>query len=242
MRLGLLWMPIASVSALMMGCSEYSVSNICVEKSDGFDIEEVSVLQDAAGYPSNRDAVVLSRNVGTLNDGESWTITRVDVLAMVPEWAFNDYSGGDVLTVELYDSESPRESEPYVVSQAIDVDALEWEKLRLPETAFWAGLREELDQRKAWMSFDFSDVVPAGGIQSEAYTVGVSWGSKGLPTIGYSNFDLDCSKNWTDHGEGTWDLNSEDGSSMDCSWPMLRVGVESRLFTKACEGETLVVE
>ena len=228
--------------ALLVGCSDYSVSNICVEKSNGFDIEEVSVLQDAAGYPSNRDAVVLDRNVGELRDGESWTITHIDVLAMVPEWVFNDYSGGDVLTLELYDSAAPNESEPYVVSQAIDVDALEWEALQLPYDAHWAGLRDELDQRKAWMRFDFEGVIPEGGIQSEQYTVGIKWGSKGLPTIGYSNFDLDCAKNWTDHGEGVWDLNSEDGSKMECSWPMLRVGVESRLFTERCNGETLAVD
>jgi hypothetical protein len=225
-----------------MGCSDYSVSNICVEKSDGFDIEEVSVLQDAAGYPSNRDSIVLSRDIGALKSGESWTIRRVDVLAMVPEWVFNDYSGGDELTVEIYDSANPNEAEPYRVTKAIDVSALDWEPIRLPEDAHWAGIRGELDQRKAWMSFDFTDVVPESGIQSENYVVGISWGSKGLPTVGYSNFNLDCAKNYTDHGTGAWDLNSDDGSSLDCSWPMLRVGVESRLFTERCEGETMAVD
>ena len=236
------WMISGLFVALSVGCSDYSVSNICVEKSDGFNIEEVSVLQDAAGYPSNRDSIVLNRNVGELQSGESWTLTRVDVLAMVPEWVFNDYSGGDVLTVEVYDGANPNEAEPYVVSQAIDVDALEWEALTLPPDAHWAGIRGELDQRKAWMSFDFSNVIPESGITSEEYTVGISWGSKGLPTIGYSNFNLDCAKNWTDHGTGGWDLNSEDGSSLDCSWPMLRVGVESRLFTQSCDGETIPVD
>jgi len=227
---------------ICMGCSDYAVSTVCVEQSDGFNIEEVSVLQDAAGYPSNRDSIVLNRNVGALQDGESWRITHVDVLAMVPEWVFNDYSGGDVLTVELFDGGNPNDVEPYVVSQAIDVDALDWERLELPYDAHWAGLRGELEQRKAWMRFDFSDVVPESGLTSEDYTVGVAWGSKGLPTIGYSNFNLDCSKNYTDHGSGAWDLNSDDGSAMDCSWPMLRVGVESRLYTEDCNGESVAVE
>ena len=45
---------------------------------------------------------------GELQSGESWTLTRVDVLAMVPEWVFNDYSIGDVLTVEVHDGANPQ--------------------------------------------------------------------------------------------------------------------------------------
>jgi hypothetical protein len=231
-----------SMLMVTVGCSDYSVSTLCVEKGSGFDIEEVSVLQDAAGYPDNRDAVVLERSIGELQTGESWNITHIDVLAMVPEWVFGDYSGGDVLTIELYDADSPVGAEPFRVSRAIDVDALEWEKLRLPETAFWAGIREELDQRKAWMRFDFEGVIPEGGLNSAQYTVAVSWASKGLPTIGYSNFNLDCGKNWTDYGDGAWELNSADGDGSECSWPMLRVGVETRTFAEDCDGESVALE
>ena len=68
----------------------------------------------------------------------------IDILAMVPEWVFSDYMGGDMLTFELYDSAAPND-------------------------AHWVGLRDELEQRKAWMTFGFTHVIPEGGIQSKQY-------------------------------------------------------------------------
>ena len=74
---------------------------------------------------------------------------------------------------------------------------------------------------------------------SGRYTVGISWGSRGLPTIGYSNFNLACSANYTDYGDGNWTLNSADGDGDECSWPMMRVGIETRTADDGtCSGET----
>ena len=48
------------VLSLLLACApDYAVHEICVEHEEGFDIEAVSVLQDAAGYPGSRDAVTM---------------------------------------------------------------------------------------------------------------------------------------------------------------------------------------
>lgn len=226
----------------LLACSDYAVTNLCVEEGGAFDIEEVSTLQDAAGYPGARDAVVLGYDDSALGDGESWRITRVDVLAMVPEAVFDRYEGGDVLRVDIWDAERPRDDGDWSVEQAIDPGALEWAPVMLPPDAYWAGQRDELAQRRAWMPFDFSGVTDVEGMASGRYAVSVSWGVKGLPTIGYSNFNLACDQNWTDYGDGAWTLNSADGDGAECSWPMLRVRVETRtLDDDTCTGESVAI-
>lgn len=227
---------------MMLACSDYAVTNLCVEEGGAFDIEEVSTLQDAAGYPDARDAVVLQYDASALAEGESWRVTRVDVLAMVPEAVFDRYAGGDVLRVDLWDAGRPEGDGTWSVEQAIDPAALEWDAVTLPPDAYWAGQRGELQQRRAWMPFDFSEVTDVAGMTSGRYAVSVSWGEKGLPTIGYSNFNLACSQNWTDYGDGAWTLNSADGDGAECSWPMLRVRVETRtLDDGGCTGESVAI-
>jgi hypothetical protein len=213
-----------------MGCSEYDyyLSDICVEEGDGFDIEEVSTLQDAAGYPSNRDAVVLDFEDSMLGPDDTWRVVRIDLLAMVPDWVFDTYEGGDVLRVDVWDADSPSGAGDWHVSQAIDPTVLDWSDVSLSQDAYWAGQRDELEQRAAWWSFDFRDVIPEEGMTSSRYTVSISWADKGLPTLGYSNFNLNCGRNWTDYGDSRWTLNSADGDGDACSWPMVRVGVETR--------------
>jgi hypothetical protein len=46
----------------------------------------------------------------------------------------------------------------------------------------------------------------------------------GFPNVGYSNFELNCTQNWTDYGDGSWRQNSGN----DCSWPMLKIEKEVR--------------
>ncbi|TNE87418.1 MAG: hypothetical protein EP330_18295 [Deltaproteobacteria bacterium] len=223
--------------------SDYSLGGVCVSEEDGFDIEAVSTLQDAAGYPDNRDAIVLSYDDSALGPEETWRVTHVELLAMVPEWVFDSYEGGDVLRVDIWDGDHPVGTGDWFVEQAIDPSSLQWERVTLSPDAFWAGTRNELDQRRAWMSFDFSDVIPETGMQSNSYTVGITWGSRGLPTIGYSNFNLACSANYTDYGDGTWTLNSADGDGDECSWPMMRIGVETRTEDDGeCDGQTIVAQ
>jgi hypothetical protein len=222
--------------------SDYSVTNMCLGQGSGFDVEEVSTLQDAAGYPGARDAVVLQFDDSGIGEGESWRVTGVELLVMVPEWVFNDYDGGDKISVNVWDAERPRGEGDWTVTEAIDPGSLDWEKVTLPRDAYWASQRDELEQRRAWMHFGFADVVPEAGMTSSTYTVAVSWGNKGLPTIGYSNFNLACDQNWTDYGDGSWTLNSADGDGQSCSWPMMRVSVETRTLSDgACEEGTVAI-
>lgn len=222
---------------------DYSLGSMCIADGSGFDIDEVSRLQDAAGYPDSRDAIVMNYDPGVLQAGESWRVTRVELLAMVPEWVFDRYDGGDVLRVDIWDADRPSGAADWSVEVAIDPSQLDWEQVRLPDDAFWAGLREELDQRRAWMSFDFSSVIPESGMGDGTYTIGISWGNKGLPTIGYSNFNMPCSANYTDYGDGQWVLNSADGDGDECSWPMMRVEVETRTIDDGtCSGVTESIE
>ena len=59
-------------------------------------------------------------------------------------------------------------------------------------------------------------------LHSSDYFVAISWDSWGFPNVGYSNFELDCTANWSDYGDGRWVQNS----GVDCSWPMLRITTE----------------
>ena len=125
----------------------------------------------------------------------------------------------------------------WAVDVEIDPDSLDWQPVTLSQDAFWASARNELEQHQAWMSFDFTDVIPEEGMTSGRYTVGVAWRNNGLPTIGYSNFNLACSANFTDYGDGRWELNSADGDGAECSWPMMRVSVETRTVDDGtCDG------
>ena len=225
----------------LLACApDYAVKNICVEEGSGFDIEEVSVLQDAAGYPDSRDAVVLHYDTASLGPTDTWRITQIELLAMIPERYFDSYTGGDVLHVDVWNQDHPEGKADWSVGVAIDPATLDWSPLTLPADAYWAGQRGELKQEQAWMPFDFASVIPETGMASGDYSVAVTWASEGLPTIGYSNFNLPCNRNWTDYGDHTWVLNSDDGDKDTCSWPMMRVQVETRTADDGtCEGTSI---
>jgi len=226
----------------LLACSDYAVKSVCVEAGGAFDIEAVSTLQDAAGYADARDAVVLDYDDSAIGPDDTWRITRVDVLAMVPERFFEVYEGGDVLRVDVWDAERPEGDGAWFVEQAIDPSALNWETVTLPSDANWASQTGDFAQRRAWMPFDFTELTDVEGMTAGRYTVSVSWGREGLPTIGYSNFNLACSQNWTDYGDGQWTLNSADGDGAECSWPMLRVEVETRTVSdESCSGESVAI-
>ena len=42
-----------------MGCAEDVLSRLCIDDDATFDIEEVSVLEDAMGEPGTHDAVIV---------------------------------------------------------------------------------------------------------------------------------------------------------------------------------------
>ena len=108
-----------------------------------------------------------------------------------------------------------------VANTAPTVSAGADQNITLPAGADWSA--DDLNQMGAWLKFDLSDVIPVGAFVDPEYFVAVGWDDWGFPNVGYSNFELDCSANWTDGGSGAWKQNS----GMDCSWPMLKIEVES---------------
>ncbi len=218
----------------ILGCSDYSVRQLCPTDANGFDIEEASVLQDAAGYPLMRDAIQFSHTTDHLEKGEYWRPIGVDVMVMLPVWFFYEYDDSYVLTVEIFDGSSPINSDSYKMSKAIVLESEEWEDIVLPPGAATA---EVPDQMRAWAHFDFSNEIPLTGFFNDDYLVGVKWDESGLPAVGYSNFNLDCDKNWTYRGtnDDGWVHNSTVSAGNSCSWPMLRVNIEERVYNPDCE-------
>ena len=199
----------------------------CISEDTDFDIEEVSVLEDAFGLPNLRDAVVLEYDAAHLVDGESWRVRSVDVLAMIPDILFQYMDDSEELTIEVYDAASPLSTTPWIKKQNLILSDLDWEYTALPGSAIGGFQR-------AWWRFDFGDIIPEIGMVSTQYIVGIHWPFSGEPTVGYSNYNRACDKNWTNAGSG-FSLNSENESQLGndrCSWPMLRVQIENRRYTE----------
>jgi hypothetical protein len=216
------------------GCSDYELKNLCTQRGEGFDIEEVSVLQDVANYPNNRDGVILSFDDSGFASDESWRPVTIEVMVMLSIWDFDGYDDTSVVGIEVYDADNPLESEPYRLEQTLVRADLEWQDITLPYDAAIAGQLMDYEQKRAWMSFDFSDTIPDSGMESTEYLVSVTWDSSGYPAIGYSNFNLACDKNWTDYGDGAYVLNSTEAGRDECSWPMFRMELETQRYSDTC--------
>lgn len=209
----------------------------CAHEDAAFDIEEVSVLQDAFGLSMGRDALVLDLDPD-VPEGGRWRVARVDVLAMVPRDTFDTYTDGQQVTVEIWSGSDPTVGEPWAVRQTFETEGLAWEDAWIPDGTF----ATDPHQRRAWWGFDFSEVVPSAGMgPEETVVVSVGWGLRGEPTLGYSNYELPCDQNWTDHGDG-FVHNSESPRDETCSWPMFRVAVEVQEASTTCEDGTWAVE
>ena len=230
----------ASLALGLAACTnEASITNLCGGAADGFDITEASVLQDAFGVRGLHDAVILRVPDDAIPDGARWRVRVVEVLAMVPTDDFEDSTSGQELTVEVWDGDDPTTSTPFSRTEAFDKDDLTWEHVLLdnPTEATAA------EQESAWWSFDLGDDIPSDGFQSDRYLVGVAFGGD-LPVVGYSNYNRSCAQNWTEYPDDSlgWVLNGEN-SGNECSWPMLRVGLEI-LTERAddCESGTVAIE
>ena len=199
----------------------------CVSEETDFDIEEVSVLEDAFGLPNLRDAIVLEYDASHLQAGETWRVRSVDVLAMIPDILFQYMDDSEELTIEVYDAASPLGTAPYVKRQNLPISQMQWETINLPGSSIGSF-------KRAWWRFDFGSIIPTSGMHSSQYIVGIHWPASGEPTVGYSNYNRACDKNWTNSGAGFF-LNSNTESSLGnerCSWPMLRVNIENRRYTE----------
>jgi hypothetical protein len=227
------------VLVLVAGCSsDHEITLLCSHDATGFDIEDVSVLQDGQGYGGMHDAVILEFDDSTLPEGATWRVRSVDIMPIIPRAAFNDFVDGETVSVEVFDGDDPDSAPVFTVSQPFDKNALEWTDTTLedPYTAVPA-------EKFAWWTFDFTEEIPTSGLESGTYMVGVVWeGSSGHPPLGYSNFNRPCDKNWTDYADGAgWVLNGAT-SGDECSWPMLRVQPEVLQEQASCDGGSAAVE
>ncbi len=231
-------LPTALLGLTLACASDNTIRGLCGTPIAGFDINEVSVLQDAQGYQYMHDAIVLEFDDSEVPDDATWRVGSVDVLVMIPASQFASYADGQRVTVEVWDADNPTGT-PWRVEQTFGKADLTWEDsyLASPTEAM------ERDQKSAWWTFDFADVIPTSGMTSTRYLVGVAWDGSGRPALGYSNFNLSCDRNWTDYGDGFgWILNGFFGSGNTCSWPMFRVKLEELRETPECEGTTVAID
>ncbi len=214
----------------------------CSEVVTAFDIEEVSELQDAVSpfladletatgiyRPWYRDALILDYNVPDLGEGESWRISAVYVLVMVATGRFDSFPDGLPLTVEVFDAPDPRAVPGWTVTETVQKSDLTWDNYALPFDAAISGSFSEYTQKGSWLRFDMTDVIPDTGMTSDQFVVGIQWEELSQVAVGYSNFNRDCARNWTELELGSgWNLNGEPGEVPRCSWPMLRVEIEHK--------------
>lgn len=217
----------------LVGCgNDNTLNTICGTEANGFDITEASTLQDAQGYYGMHDAVILSEDISDLGPDEVWRVRSVEIMPMMAQSEFDFYADGQSVTVEVFDGASPLTGQRYSATQTFRKDELEWTDVTLSN----ADSVFDPFQKQAWWRFPFEDTIPTSGMASTDYVVSVVWDSAELPTVGYSNYNRPCSKNWTDYADGFgWGLN-EGGDN--CSWPMLRVNIEILKEASTCEGES----
>ena len=218
------------VSIFLSGCATDDLHYVCINEEPTFDIEEVSTLEDSMSLPNGHDAIILDYNDSYLPEGGTWRVSSVDILLMIPASQFNFYPNNVELTVEVFGGADPRRAPTWKVKQTVDVSKLRWTDVRLtnPDQAY------ELSQKQAWWTFDFTSVIPESGMRSTTFLVGAAWENDSLPTIGYSNFNRPCDRNWTKYNEVAWKLNSVLSPYPICNWPMMRVNVEERHKSKNC--------
>jgi len=218
----------------------------CSEVVTAFDIEEISSLQDAVSphlasihplgmyNPWYRDALILDYTVPEAGEGESWRISAVYALVMVASDRFALFADGLPLTVEVFDGADPTLVPGWASTQPVVKGDLEWSDYTLPFDSAISGSFSEWTQKGAWMRFDMTEVIPETGMSSDQFVVGIQWETLSQVAVGYSNFNRDCDRNWTEWEVGTgWNLNGAPGDPPGCSWPMLRVEIEHS-YTEDC--------
>ena len=182
----------------------------CTESYINFDIEEVSTLQDAVSYSVagwNQDAVVLQFDDSNLQPEQTWRVSAVEILVMIAADHYPNFVDGQQINVQVFDSNEPTNSNPWTATKSIVRAEHNWTDYTLPHNAWYAGTYGEYAQKGSWVRFDMRSSIPQSGMTSPEFITGVMWEAPGMVKVGYSNFNQDCEKNWTNYGSG-WGLNS----------------------------------
>ena len=221
--------------ALIISCAADDLNYVCISDAPTFDIEQVSTLEDSMSFPNTHDAIILNHDDSNLPEGGSWRVSSVDVLLMIPSSEFNYYPNNVELTIEVFGGADPRRAPIWKVKQTIDTSKLQWTDIRLTDPYHVY----ELSQKQAWWTFDFTSIIPESGMRSTTFIVGAAWENDSLPTIGYSNYNRPCDRNWTKYDDRHgWKVNSDRNNSYSltdiCSWPMMKVRVEERHEAENC--------
>lgn len=187
----------------------------CVEDQQSFDTTSVSVLESAIVLSNVHDAVIIENpDAAAMEAAGSWRVASVDVMPLIPENSFNQWPDGQQLAVEVWDADNPS-APPWTLTQSLHLADLSWSTVTLPNGEV---------EKSAWWNFSFDSIIPTSGMQSARYLAGIHWVGTATPPLGYSNYDLDCSLNWTDSGGG-WVLNSNT-HTYTCNYPMMRINLE----------------
>jgi hypothetical protein len=209
---------------------------MCTEDEPGFDIEDVSTLDDASGAQAGwfiADGVMLDIPAyETIPDRAQWRVLSVDVLWMVPASQYDGTSGiptpwdSAELRVEVYDSANPNDETAalWSVQQQVSPGSMDWETHQFEDTS---GLASQIDYYRAWWNFSFAAQTSGEFLTNSQYFVGLVWPDFVEPEVGYSYFNRPCTANWqTNDGDDFWTQNSTTSDEDTCSWPMLRVNTE----------------
>jgi hypothetical protein len=200
----------------------------CIEEYNGFDINEYSTLQDAVSYSVAgwlQDAIVINFDDSSLTSEQSWRVSAVEILVLISDAHYPNFSDGQEIHIELFDSADPNSGSSWSMSKGVIRSDHNWSNYTLPTDAWYAGTYGEFAQKGTWLRFDTRTVVPPTGMTSSDFIVGVKWEPPGMVKVGYSNFNQECESNWTNLGSG-WQLNSLNPAYFGCSWPMFRVEIE----------------
>ncbi|MFM2153756.1 MAG: hypothetical protein RL199_2191 [Pseudomonadota bacterium] len=246
-----LWLlPALALGPLACG-SDQLRQRPCVEEQQAFDIEEVSKLELVHAVEGGADGVVLKADKAGLETGAKWRVGSVQVLVAIPTDDFPSYPKDVSLTMQVWDRADPTQGTPWEVTQKLDTSTLDWMETSTYLDPTYDPFTLEayyppVEAKTAWWTFDFSNVIPDTGMTSSEYFVAVKWveddtdlpmGSAGhpdLPMVGASDFNLECSKNWTDYNNRQGWVPNTDTDDV-CSWPMFKVATQSITMKTTCD-------
>ena len=203
----------------------------CTEEFVGFDIEQVSTLQDAVEHSDahwSHDAVVIHFDDTVLYPNQTWRVSAVEILVLIPDSEFATFVDGQLIHIMVIDANDPQYTTPWTFTLPVVRSQLTWSDYVLPSDAYYSGPLGQFNHKGAWLRFDTTSTIPVSGMTSSDFIVATFWEPYSAVQVGYSNFNQDCSKNWTIYGSN-WDLNSQNTNYNACSWPMFRVEFETKM-------------